>query len=91
MFDGALSELDTRNIHFGEMGLDNGQLVTAGYHGWTMVVTGTGHSISNAQSEAYRLAERVAIPNVRYRNDIGAKLIAGEFSRVEQLGLLDNL
>jgi phosphoribosylamine--glycine ligase len=91
MFDGALSELDMKNIHFGEMGVDNGQLVTAGYHGWTMVVTGTGHSISDAQGEAYRLAARVAIPNVRYRNDIGAKLISGEFSRVERLGLLDDL
>ncbi len=29
------------------------------------------------------------IPNVRFRRDIGAKLVAGDFARVERLGLLD--
>jgi hypothetical protein len=56
-----------------------------------MVVRGTGPSVSSAQNEAYRLAARVAIPNVRYRNDIGAKLIFGDYSFVERLGLLDDL
>ena len=88
VFEGTLSDDDERNLHFGEMGLDNGQLVTAGYHGWTMVVTGTGPTIEAAQEKAYGLARRVVIPNVRYRNDIGAKLIAGELATVERLGLL---
>ena len=88
VFEGALSDDDRRNLHFGEMGLEGDQLVTAGYHGWTMVVTGTGATIEAAQTAAYRLARRVVIPNVRYRNDIGAKLLAGDFARVERLGLL---
>jgi phosphoribosylamine--glycine ligase len=89
MFDGPLSKSDLSHLHFGEMAVENGQLVTAGYHGWTMVVTGTGADISEAQTAAYRLAARVAIPNARYRNDIGTKLIAHEFSFLERLGLLD--
>jgi phosphoribosylamine---glycine ligase len=88
IFEGALSERDRKNLHFGEMGLIDGELVTAGYHGWTMVVTGTGHSIGEAQADAYRLAERVVIPNVRYRNDIGMRLAAKDFAEVERLGLL---
>ena len=88
LFEGELSEYDRRNLHFGEMGLNESQLVTAGYHGWTMVVTGTGATISEAQVEAYRLAARVIIPNVRYRIDIGDKLIAGDFAAIERLGLL---
>jgi len=36
-----------------------------------------------------RIASRVVIPNVRYRRDIGDRLIAGDFARVEALGLLD--
>ena len=39
--------------------LDGDQLVTAGYHGWTMVVTGWGDAIADAQSKAYELAGRV--------------------------------
>lgn len=87
LIEGELSDRDRANIHYGEMGLDDGQLVTAGYHGWTMVVTGTGASIKAAQQDAYRLAQRVVVPNVRYRNDIGAKLIAGEYATLERLGV----
>ena len=89
LFDGELSNEDWANLHFAEMGSIEGQLVTAGYHGWTMVVTGGGASIAQAQAEAYRLARRVIIPNLRYRNDIGAKLIAADYRAIEQLGLLD--
>ena len=89
LFDGPLSARDRANLHFGEMGTEDGQLVTAGYHGWTLVVTGEGATISNAQHAAYALARRVIIPNLRYRNDIGARLIAGDYQAVEQLGLLD--
>jgi phosphoribosylamine--glycine ligase len=88
LFDGDLTERDRKNIHFGEIGLEGSRLVTAGYQGWTMVVTGTGSTIAEAQADAYRLAQRVVIPNVRYRNDIGAKLIAADFAKVESLRLL---
>lgn len=88
LFEGV-TEDDRRNIHYGEVGLQNGQLVTSGAYGWTMVVTGLGTSIVEAQERANGLAGRVHIPNVRYRRDIGARLIAGDFQRVEALGLLD--
>ena len=58
--------------------------------GWTLVVTGVAQSIAQAQQRANDLAARVVIPDVRYRRDIGARLIAGDFSRVEGLGLLDD-
>jgi phosphoribosylamine--glycine ligase len=90
LFEGDLSERDRANLHFGEVALDKGQLVTAGFHGWTMVVTGTGPTIAEAQADAYKLVRRVVIPDVRYRNDIGAKLIAGDFKALEELGLLQN-
>ena len=90
LFEGELTERDRANLHFGEVALDEGQLVTAGFHGWTMVVTGTGPTIAEAQADAYRLVQRVVIPDVRYRNDIGAKLIAGDFQSLEQLGLLQD-
>ena len=39
-------------------------------------------------ASAYALADRAIIPNVRYRRDIGAKLIAGDLAVVERLGHL---
>src|SRR5436305_389964 len=85
-----LTEQDHRHIHYGEVGMQNGQLVTSGAYGWTLVVTGVAESIAQAQQRANDLAARVVIPNVRYRRDIGARLIAGDFSRIEGLGLLGN-
>lgn len=90
LFEGELTAEDRANVHYGEVGLDEaGQLVTAGYHGWTLVVTGTGPTIPEAQARAYVLADRTIIPNVRYRRDIGDKLIARQWAEIERLGLLD--
>ena len=90
LFEGELSTTDRSHLHLGEVGLDEtGQLVTAGYHGWTLVVTGTGSNIPAAQAEALSLADRIVIPNVRFRRDIGNKLVAGQWAEVERLGLLD--
>jgi phosphoribosylamine--glycine ligase len=89
LFEGELSAEDRRNMHYAELGQQDGQLVTAGIWGWVMVVTGVARTIRAAQQKANRLADRVLVPNVRYRRDIGARLIAGDYRRVEALGLLD--
>jgi phosphoribosylamine---glycine ligase len=89
LFEGELTGEQRRNLHYCELGLEDGELVTSGLYGWAMVVTGVGETISLAQRRANELADRVLIPNVRYRRDIGARLIAGDYARVERLGLLD--
>jgi phosphoribosylamine---glycine ligase len=88
LFEGDLAPEDRLNLHYGEVGLQDGELVTAGYHGWTMVITGVGPTIAAAKEKAYALADRAVIPNVRYRRDIGDRLIGGDLAKVEQLGLL---
>ena len=84
-----IEEADRPHLHFGEMGCAGGSLVTSGLYGWTMVVTGTGPTIAESQRQAYTRARRVFVPNVRYRLDIGDRLAAGAFMRMEALGLLD--
>jgi phosphoribosylamine--glycine ligase len=88
LFEGDLAPEDRLNLHYGEVGLQDGELVTAGYHGWTMVITGVGPTIAAAKEKAYALADRAVIPNVRYRRDIGDRLIGGDLDKVERLGLL---
>ena len=78
---------DLRHVHHAEVGLANGQLVTSGIYGWPMVVTGTGPTIVDAQRAAYARAERILIPNVRYRRDIGDRLADRDYLRVEELSL----
>jgi phosphoribosylamine--glycine ligase len=87
LFDGALDEEDRRNLHYGEVGMDGDRLVTSGLYGWTMVVTGTGRTIAAARRSAYERAARVFVPSVRYRLDIGDRLIAADYDAVAGLGL----
>ena len=89
LFEGELTTEDRRNLHYCEVGLEGGELVTSGIYGWAMVATGVGSTIACAQQRANRLADRVLVPNVRYRRDIGDRLIAGEYAEIEKLGLLD--
>jgi phosphoribosylamine--glycine ligase len=90
LFDGAPGDEDRRNLHYGEVGLDGGRLVTSGLYGWTMVVTGTGPTIAAAKQAAYTRAGRVFVPAGRYRLDIGDRLIAGDYDRVAGLGLFSD-
>jgi phosphoribosylamine---glycine ligase len=78
---------DDRNIHFGEVGMAGGTLVTSGLYGWTMVATGTGATIREAQADCYARAHRIVAPRGRYRQDIGDRLVAGDLARLEALGL----
>jgi phosphoribosylamine--glycine ligase len=78
LFDGALTDEDRADLHYGEVGLDGGELVTSGLYGWTMVVTGVAPTIEGANDKACALAERVFVPNLRYRRDIGERLRRGE-------------
>jgi phosphoribosylamine--glycine ligase len=64
------------------------QLVTSGVYGWTLVVTGTGDTVADAKAAAYARAAAVRTPNVRYRSDIGDKVMSEEFKRLAEWGWL---
>jgi phosphoribosylamine--glycine ligase len=83
------SEADRAGFHYGEVKLDADQLVTAGQIGYVMVVTGRGDTIGEARKAAYARAEKVVIPNVRYRVDIGVTLQERELGELFRLGWLD--
>lgn len=81
-----LTDAERRHLHFGEVALDRGALVTAGIVGYVMVVTGNGPTVGAARAAAYGLVERIAIPNMRYRNDIGSTLEATGLAELTKLG-----
>jgi phosphoribosylamine---glycine ligase len=89
IFDGGLSDEDQEQLYYGEVGLLNGQLVTSGKYGWSMVATGAADSIDTARFKAIELADRVIIPNIRYRRDIGSDLAARDYAAVQSLDLID--
>ena len=87
-FRDTLTEEDREFLHFGEVTLREGQLVTAGVIGYTMVVTGLGATIEESRRAAYDRVAKVVIPNMRYRKDIGSRLIESDWSTLQQLGLV---
>jgi phosphoribosylamine--glycine ligase len=88
-FQDEMTDADRDSLHFGEVTMQGGQLRTAGIIGYTMVVTGTGTTIEEARAVAYERVGKVVIPNVRYRNDIGLRLIERDWSRLKALGWVD--
>ena len=89
LFDEPLSPLDQKHLHYGEVGLQGGVLVTTGMSGYTLVVTGTGETIGAARDAANALANKIVVPNARYRRDIGTRLIERDLQTIEAWGLLD--
>lgn len=90
LFDEDLSPAERRNLHYGEVGLSGGVLVTSGVSGYTLVVTGTGETIAAARDAANALTGKIVVPNARYRSDIGHRLIQGDFVKLQGWGLLDS-
>lgn len=83
-----MTEVERGNLHFGEVALSGTQLVTSGSIGYVMVATGTGEMVPTAQRAAYDLVAKVAIPNMRYRNDIGDKLVQHDHARLKIWAIL---
>jgi phosphoribosylamine---glycine ligase len=86
-FTDDLDASDRESLHYGEVDTRDGQLVTAGMIGYIMVVTGVADSIEAARKAAYARVRKVVIPNSRYRNDIGVRLIERDLDEMRRLGL----
>lgn len=88
-FRDTLTDADRNNLHFGEVALVGSQLVTSGSVGYVMVATGTGENIPAAQRQVYDLVRKVVIPNMRYRTDIGDKLVQHDLGQLKKQGYLE--
>lgn len=85
---GELTDCERDAIHYGEVTIRDGQLVTAGMIGYIAVITGVGNTIEAARESAYRVVRKMVIPNARYRIDIGAKLMQEDLATLRKLGWL---
>ena len=86
-----VGDIEDEHLHLGEVGREQGELVTSGLYGWTAVVTGTGSTIKAAQAAAYDRARKVLTPNLRYRLDIGDKLGAFELQQLTDWGWMNSI
>jgi phosphoribosylamine--glycine ligase len=74
------------HLHLCEVAMVGRQLVASGTTGCIAVATGVGDSIDAAHREAIALARQVVVPNLRYRHDIGQRLIDTDLSILREQG-----
>jgi phosphoribosylamine--glycine ligase len=79
---------DRGHVHFGEVALRDGRLVTAGSVGYIAVVTGRGETAESAKRAAYERVRKLSVPNQRYRTDIGDRFIRSEREQLVAMGYL---
>jgi len=87
-FRRPLSAEEEQELHYGELMLQGGRLLTSGPSGYALVVTGRGQTVQDAQRAAYSLVSAVVLPNVRYRADIGDRFLRTDADALRRLGWL---
>ena len=88
LFRETMTAADREQLHFAEVCMEGERLVTAGSIGYVMVVTGRGATVEAARADAYGRCEKVVIPNMRYRMDIGEQFVTRDREEMQRLGLI---
>ena len=99
LFQPSITISDMQNLHFSEVAKQNQvsqnhlaprdtHLITSGFIGNVATAVGAGDTIEAARNQAYNLAEKVILPNIRYRQDIGADLMTGDLQQLVDWGYI---
>ena len=75
-------------VHIEDAKLVDGQWRAAGESGMPLVVTGKGETMRDAREQAYERVDRVLVPNMYYRDDIGERWVQGDGDRLQAWGYL---
>ena len=91
-FNNKFTERDWKHIHFEEVakcqGGGNGQYCVAGSNGYIIYVSGFGGSIDEARKRAYQLVDKIVLPKMFYRSDIGEQPMHKNYELLKQWGWL---
>ena len=82
LFQPSFTESDRQRLHLSEVAKLDDYLITSGMTGNVATAVGIGKTVKAARCHAYDLAAKVILPNIRYRQDIGADLIAGDLAQL---------
>ena len=90
LFQSSIIDSDKQYLHFNEVANHDGCLVTSGVTGNVATAVGASDTIEAARQKAYDLARKVILPNIRYRQDIGANLVDGDFKQLIDWGYINS-
>lgn len=83
-----LTEEESDRIHFSEVYRNDDEYTIAAKSGYVMCVTSTDKNAEEARKKAYSLADKIVIPRMFYRNDIGLKFIERDQKLLKKWGYL---
>lgn len=68
--------------------IDSGLYYVSDNRGYVLYVTGVSDTVEKTQEKIYRIAEKIVIPKVLYRNDIGTEFIKTQKDKLAKWGYL---
>lgn len=90
LFKKKLTKEEMNRIHFEEISArkknGNGKYYIAGNNGYIVYITGSGETVQKAREQAYSLIDKVVIPKMIYRTDIGERFIEKDQNLLEIWG-----
>lgn len=84
----VLSYKEMEHVYFEEVSLVKRRYVLRYSEGLVGYVTGHGRSIPEARAKAYHVADKLIIPKVMYRTDIGLKFVNQDMQRLIDWGYI---
>ena len=87
----GINDNNMNHIHFEEISIrtsDHEQLYISDRRGYILYVTGMGNSVPEAQEKVLNLANKIIIPKVLYRNDIGSSFVDKNEGLLKKWGYL---
>ena len=79
------------HVHFEEIARDHEQenrLYISDSRGYIAYVTAVGENVEEAQKKAYGIIDKIVIPKMMYRNDIGNRFINKDRDLLKKWGYL---
>jgi phosphoribosylamine---glycine ligase len=91
-FANGITRDEWNYIHFSEVSrcLNNNkhEYIIAGKSGYVMCVTGLDKTVQDARENAWRIIDKIVMPKMFYRNDIGLKFIEQDQALLKKCGYL---
>jgi phosphoribosylamine---glycine ligase len=88
LFASDLTPEEKEKIRFEEISFDDRGYHWSGQQGWLLHVTAHAPSISEARTEVYRTINKIVMPNLFYRSDIGQRVEQHDLPLLKEWGWL---
>lgn len=88
-FDSDLSDADWMHLHYEEVSVKRDAVdryYISGSTGYVLYVTGCGNTVHTARTKVYALIDKIIVPKMFYRTDIGLRFVKEDRKKLTEWG-----